>query len=92
MAINLDQIKRKLDSLQTVTTKQNNLWKPEPAGWKISCWAICCEIQKRGVFIFLCGRESRGDHPSLAQFPDSREIHSRNQGDRKSTRLNSSHT
>jgi len=29
MAINLDQIKQKLNSLQTVTQKQNNLWKPE---------------------------------------------------------------
>ena len=30
MAINLDAIKQKLNSLQTVTQKQNNLWKPEP--------------------------------------------------------------
>ena len=30
MAINLDAIKQKLNSLQNVTTKQNNLWKPEP--------------------------------------------------------------
>lgn len=30
MAINLDSIKQKLNSLQNVTTKQNNLWKPEP--------------------------------------------------------------
>jgi hypothetical protein len=29
MAINLDQIKNKLQSLQTVTKKQDNLWKPE---------------------------------------------------------------
>ena len=30
MAINLDAIKQKLNSLQNVTQKQNNLWKPEP--------------------------------------------------------------
>jgi len=30
MAINLDAIKQKLNSLQNVTSKQNNLWKPEP--------------------------------------------------------------
>ena len=30
MAINLEQIKNKLSLLQNVTTKQNNLWKPEP--------------------------------------------------------------
>jgi hypothetical protein len=30
MAINLDAIKAKLNSLQTATTKSNNLWKPEP--------------------------------------------------------------
>lgn len=29
MAINLDAIKQKLNQLQNVTTKQNNLWKPE---------------------------------------------------------------
>jgi hypothetical protein len=29
MAINLDAIKQKLNSLQNATTKQNNLWKPE---------------------------------------------------------------
>jgi len=29
MAINLDQIKSKLQALQTVTKKQDNLWKPE---------------------------------------------------------------
>lgn len=29
MAINLDHIKNKLQSLQTVTKKQDNLWKPE---------------------------------------------------------------
>lgn len=28
--INLDAIKQKLNSLQNVTSKQNNLWKPEP--------------------------------------------------------------
>jgi len=30
MAIDLDAIKRKLSQLQTVGTRQNNLWKPEP--------------------------------------------------------------
>lgn len=30
MSINLDAIKAKLQSLQTVTKKQDNLWKPEP--------------------------------------------------------------
>jgi hypothetical protein len=30
MAINLEAIKQKLNSLQTVTSKSNNLWKPEP--------------------------------------------------------------
>ena len=30
MAINLDAIKQKLNSLQNVTSKSNNLWKPEP--------------------------------------------------------------
>jgi len=30
MAINLDAIKAKLTQLQSQTTKQNNLWKPEP--------------------------------------------------------------
>ena len=30
MAINLDAIKQKLNSLQNTTSKQNNLWKPEP--------------------------------------------------------------
>jgi hypothetical protein len=30
MAINLDQIRHKLNSLQTATNKSNNLWKPEP--------------------------------------------------------------
>lgn len=30
MAINLDSIRQKLSSLQTVTSKQSNLWKPEP--------------------------------------------------------------
>lgn len=30
MAINLDAIKQKLNSLQTVTSKSANLWKPEP--------------------------------------------------------------
>jgi len=30
MAINLDAIRAKLNSLQTVTSKSNNLWKPEP--------------------------------------------------------------
>lgn len=30
MAINLDAIKQKLNSLQNVTSKTNNLWKPEP--------------------------------------------------------------
>jgi len=30
MAINLEAIKQKLNSLQTVTSKSNTLWKPEP--------------------------------------------------------------
>ena len=30
MAIDLDAIKAKLNKLQTTTTRQNNLWKPEP--------------------------------------------------------------
>ena len=30
MAIDLEAIKRKLNQLQTVGTRQNNLWKPEP--------------------------------------------------------------
>ena len=30
MAINLDAIKAKLNKLQSQTTKQNNLWKPDP--------------------------------------------------------------
>jgi hypothetical protein len=30
MAINLDQIRQKLESLQTTNKKQDNLWKPEP--------------------------------------------------------------
>jgi hypothetical protein len=30
MAINLDSIRQKLNSLQTVTSKSNNLWKPDP--------------------------------------------------------------
>jgi hypothetical protein len=30
MAINLDAIRQKLNSLQTTTSKSNNLWKPEP--------------------------------------------------------------
>ena len=30
MAIDLEAVKRKLNQLQTVGTRQNNLWKPEP--------------------------------------------------------------
>lgn len=35
MAINLDAIRSKLDKLQNQTTKQNNLWKPEPGKQQI---------------------------------------------------------
>jgi hypothetical protein len=35
MAINLDAIKAKLNKLQTQTTRQNNLWKPEPGKQQI---------------------------------------------------------
>jgi hypothetical protein len=35
MAIDLDAIRSKLDKLQTQTTKQNNLWKPEPGKQQI---------------------------------------------------------
>lgn len=35
MAINLDAIKKKLDSLQNQTKKQDNLWKPEPGKQQI---------------------------------------------------------
>ena len=35
MAINLDAIKAKLNNLQTQTTRQNNLWKPEPGKQQI---------------------------------------------------------
>ena len=30
MAIDLNAIRNKLNQLQTQTTRQNNLWKPEP--------------------------------------------------------------
>jgi hypothetical protein len=35
MAINLDALRSKLDKLQNQTTKQNNLWKPEPGKQQI---------------------------------------------------------
>jgi hypothetical protein len=35
MAINLDAVRQKLSQLQNVTTKQNNLWKPEPGTQQI---------------------------------------------------------
>lgn len=35
MAINLDAIKQKLSQLQNVTTKQNNLWKPEAGSQQV---------------------------------------------------------
>lgn len=35
MAINLDAVRQKLSQLQNVTTKQNNLWKPEPGSQQI---------------------------------------------------------
>lgn len=35
MAINLDAIKQKLSQLQNVTTKQNNLWKPEAGAQQV---------------------------------------------------------
>ena len=35
MAIDLDAIKAKLNKLQTTTTRQNNLWKPEPGKQQI---------------------------------------------------------
>jgi len=35
MAINLDAVRQKLSQLQNVTTKQNNLWKPEPGAQQI---------------------------------------------------------
>jgi len=35
MAINLDTVRQKLSQLQNVTTKQNNLWKPEPGAQQI---------------------------------------------------------
>jgi len=35
MAIDLDAIRSKLDKLQNQTTKQNNLWKPEPGKQQI---------------------------------------------------------
>jgi hypothetical protein len=35
MAIDLDAIRNKLDKLQNQTTKQNNLWKPEPGKQQI---------------------------------------------------------
>ena len=35
MAINLDAVRQKLSQLQNVTTKQNNLWKPEPGAQQV---------------------------------------------------------